>query len=151
MIFSRTSQYAIQTLIYIAMQPANQPVLAREVAARLGVPAPYLAKIMQSLSKGGLLESYRGPQGGFCLLKDASEIDLMQILTMVEGPGLVDNCVLGLKICSDDTPCPMHVQWKPIKKNIIDLLHKKTLKTLANAVNTGQYRIADLPMAALKP
>jgi Rrf2 family protein len=149
MIFSRTSQYAIQTLIYIATQPADKPVLAREVAKRLGVPPAYLAKIMQALSKGGLLASFRGPQGGFCLQKEPEAIDLMQIVTLIEGPGLVENCVLGLKICSDKTACPMHAKWQPIKKNVIHLLHQQTLKKLASAVLSGQYRIADFPMAAV--
>jgi Rrf2 family protein len=149
MIFSRTSQYAIQTLIYIATQPPGKPILAREVAERLGVPAAYLAKIMQTLSKGNLLESFRGPQGGFCLRQGADQIDLMQVVSLTEGAGFVESCVLGLKICSDETPCPMHAKWKPIKQGVLNLLHEQTLERLAAAVTSGQYRIADLPMAAL--
>jgi DNA-binding IscR family transcriptional regulator len=55
MILSRTSQYAIQALIYIATQPPGEPVLNRKIAAYLNVPSAYLAKIMQSLCKGNLL------------------------------------------------------------------------------------------------
>ncbi|HVK53859.1 MAG TPA: Rrf2 family transcriptional regulator [Burkholderiales bacterium] len=149
MIFSRTSQYAIQTLIYIATQPPGRPILARDVAERLGVPAAYLAKIMQTLSKGNLLASYRGPQGGFRLRQGADKTDLMQIVNLTEGAGFVESCVLGLKICSDSTPCPMHAKWKPIKQEVLNLLQEQTLEMLAAAVTSGQYRIADLPMAAL--
>lgn len=59
MLISRTSQYAIQALIYIALKEAGTPILSREVAEQLGVPAAYLAKIMQTLCKGGLLTSFR--------------------------------------------------------------------------------------------
>ena len=64
MLISRTSQYAIQSMIYIATQPLGTPILSREVAEKLQVPAAYLAKIMQMLCKGGLVTSFRGRLGG---------------------------------------------------------------------------------------
>lgn len=149
MILSRTSQYAIQALIYIATQPRGEPVLNREIAAHLGVPSAYLAKIMQNLCKGNLLYSFRGRLGGFCLREDAEKTDLMQVLLLTEGKGFTDDCVLGLKVCSDETACPMHVRWKPIKEKIVGMLHDQTLETLAIAVQSGKYRITDLPHAVL--
>ena len=151
MILSRTSQYAIQALIYIATQPSGEPILNRKIAEYLGVPTAYLAKIMQSLCKGNLLYSYRGRQGGFCLREGGEKTDLMQIVTLIEGIGFTDNCVLGLKICSEETACPMHAKWKPIKEKIVSLLNEQTLDRLALAVLSGKYRICDLPMAMLDP
>lgn len=145
MILSRTSQYAIQALIYIATQPAGEPVLNRRIADYLGVPPAYLAKIMQSLCHGNLLYSYRGRQGGFCLREDPARTDLMRIVALIEGPELTETCVLGLKVCEDMTPCPMHVQWKPVKEKIVRILREHNLEKLAAAVRTGKYRIADLP------
>lgn len=150
MILSRTSQYAIQALIYIATQPRGVPVLIRSVAEHLGVPPPYLAKIMQSLGRGKLVDSFRGRQGGVCLREGGETTDLMQILTLIEGPGLTDNCVLGLKLCGDDTACPVHAQWKPIKTRIVKLLTQQTLGKLAAAVRSGKYRLTELPFVALE-
>lgn len=149
MILSRTGQYAVQALIYIATQPPGEPILNRKIAERLNVPTAYLAKIMQTLCKGNLLYSFRGRQGGFCLREGGEKTDLMQILVLIEGVGFTENCVLGLKICSEDTACPMHNKWKPIKEKIANLLREQTLEKLAQAVKTGKYRIADLPMAAV--
>lgn len=149
MILSRTSQYAIQALIYMATQPENVPVLNRTIAGYLSVPPAYLAKIMQSLSRGGILYSFRGKQGGFCLREGAEKTDLMKILTLVEGPGLTENCVMGLKICSETTACPMHEKWMPIKLRIVELLEKQTLEKLAAAVKSGKYRLSELPLSAL--
>ncbi len=149
MILSRTSQYAIQALIYVATQPRGEPVLNREMAEHLGVPSAYLAKIMQNLCKGNLLYSYRGRLGGFCLRENAEKTDLMQVLVLTEGTGFTDDCVLGLKVCSDETACPMHARWKPIKEEVVRLLHDQTLEKLALAVNSGKYRITDLPHAAI--
>lgn len=150
MILSRTSQYAIQALIFIATQPRGVPVLIRTVAEHLDVPPPYLAKIMQSLGRGKLVDSFRGRQGGVCLREGGETTDLMQILTLIEGPGLTDNCVLGLKVCGDETACPVHTQWKPIKTRIVKLLNQQTLGKLAAAVRSGKYRLTELPFAALE-
>ncbi|MFA7242550.1 MAG: Rrf2 family transcriptional regulator [Sulfuricellaceae bacterium] len=151
MMLSRTSQYAIQSLIYVATQPPGEPILNRVIAERLNVPMAYLAKIMQILCKGQLLYSFRGRQGGFCLREGGEKTDLMRILVLIEGVGFADNCLLGLKTCSDATACPVHANWLPIKEKIIQLLHEQTLEKLALAVKTGKYRIADLPMKAIAP
>lgn len=145
MLLSRTSQYAVQALIYMATQPAATPVLNKDIAARLGVPAPYLAKILQALAKGGLLFSFRGRLGGFCLREDGNRITLMEILLLTEGSTFTQSCLLGLKKCSDETACPLHFRWVPVKKKIIDLLEETTLDKLARAVESGKYRLADVP------
>ncbi len=151
MILSRTSQYAVQAMIYMATQPAATPVLNKDIAARLGVPAPYLTKILQSQVKGGLLFSFRGRLGGFCLRDGAEKTSLMQILQLTEGAAFSDNCLLGLKKCSDETACPLHFRWIPVKKKIIDLLQETTLDKLARAVETGKYRLADIPGSLFGP
>lgn len=145
MILSRTSQYAVQALIYMATQPSAAPVLNKDVAAQLGVPAPYLAKILQGLAKGNLLISSRGRLGGFCLRENGGNITLMQILLLTEGPTFTENCMLGLKKCSDETACPLHSRWVPVKMKIIEMLQDTTLGKLALAVETGKYRLADVP------
>lgn len=145
MILSRTSQYAVQALIYMATQAAATPVLNKDIAAKLGVPAPYLAKILQSLAKGNLLFSFRGRLGGFCLRDSGEQITLMEILLLTEGPAFTESCLLGLKKCSDETACPLHFRWIPVKKKILDLLQDTNLEKLAKAVESGKYRLADVP------
>lgn len=149
MVLSRTSQYAVQALIYIATQPPGEPVLNRDIAERLNVPAAYLAKILQNLCKQGLLDSFRGRLGGFCLREGMHKTNLMQVLLLTEGPDFTKSCILGLKECSDATACPMHFKWIPVKKRIISLLQGMTLEELARAVQTGKYRLSDLPSAVV--
>lgn len=149
MILSRTSQYAVQAMIYMATQPPGTPVLNKDIAARLNVPAPYLAKILQNLSRGGLLDSFRGRLGGFCLRDEAAHMSLMQLLQLTEGADFTQSCLLGLKRCSDETACPVHVRWLPIKEKVIDMLNELSLADLALAVQSGRYRLADMPIAGL--
>ena len=149
MILSRTTQYAIQALIYMATQPRGVAVLNRNIAENLGAPPTYLAKVLQNLCRGTLLYSYRGKQGGFCLQEGGEKITLMQIVVITEGPGFTKDCVLGLKICNDKAPCPMHKQWYPIKQEIVKLLESQTLNILSAAVMSGKYQLADLPAALM--
>jgi len=145
MLISRTSQYAIQALIYIALKGEGTPILSREVAEQLGVPSAYLAKIMQMLCKGGVLTSFRGRLGGFCLREQPEKVDLMRVLLITEGQDFTTHCVLGLKQCSDETACPMHHKFLPIKSEIVDMLTGQNLANLAEAVKAGKYRLADIP------
>mgnify|MGYP002795054007 CR=1 FL=1 len=133
----------------MATQPAGAPALNKDIAARLNVPAPYLAKILQSLSKGGLLYSFRGRLGGFCLRENAAQVSLMDLLQLTEGADFTQSCLLGLKRCSDETACPVHARWVPIKEKVIEMLNQMTLADLAMAVQSGRYRLADMPIAAL--
>lgn len=150
MLLSRTSQYAIQSLIFLATYEPGKPVLSRHVAERLGVPVAYLAKIMQDLVRGGLLSSTRGRYGGFFLRENPSEVNLTRILELTEGVRFTDECVLGLKTCSDETACPLHRRWMPIKERVLDMLRQETLEDLAQAVKSGLYRIADFPKTLFK-
>ena len=149
MILSRTSQYAIQALIYIATQPRGVPVLNRTVAQHLSVPPAYLAKIMQNLCRGACsIRSVADREDFACgkAVKNRSDADSNPRRRAVLDRELR---VMGLKICSDETACPMHAKWKPIKIKIVELLHKQTLEKLATAVKSGKYRLTELPHAAL--
>ena len=147
MFFSRTSQYAIQALIYLATQPRGQRVLNRDIALSLGVPSHYLAKILQDLAREKLLHSARGRTGGFSLSAGARQSSLLDIVLLTEGARVERECLLGLKVCTDETACPLHRAWKPVKKEILASLGSITLSQLARAVKSGQYRLTDLPLA----
>ena len=147
MIFSRTSQYAIQALIYLATQPRGQTVLSREIADSLGVPTAYLAKILHHLGRSELLDSSRGRHGGFSLRCGAEQASLLDVLLLLEGLRIRRECLLGLKECGDEHACPVHRKWKRVKDEMLATLGALTVGHLADAVRRGQYRLSDLPLA----
>ena len=147
MIFSRTSQYAIQALIYLGTQPYGRPVLNREIAQKLGVPPAYLAKVLQVLCREHLLDSSRGRHGGFRLCDGAEKASLLDLMRLIEGSRVDRECLLGHKECGDATACPMHRKWKPVKQEILRFLGHVTVTELAKAVRKGRYRLSDLPLA----
>ena len=99
----------------------------REIAAELGVPATYLAKVLQSLTRAGLLRAMRGPGGGVQLARSPREIYLWDVLSAVEPVGEFERCFLGLGRCNDVNPCPLHEVWAPIRNQILTMLQTKSL------------------------
>lgn len=145
MLISRTGQYAIQALVYIGLQGVGSFTNVLDLARNLGVPAPYLAKVLQELGRHGLVTSIRGRSGGFGLGIAAEQINLLQVLSLVEGEKFHHECLLGLKECGDDVACPMHIEWKPIKADILAVLESQNIALLAKAVSEGKYRLTDIP------
>lgn len=106
---SRQADYAIRLILDLARQPDHTGDL-KAVAARQGVPAPYLAKIGQTLSRAGLVIATRGARGGVRLARLPREVTLRDVVEAVEGPTLYNRCLLWPGECSDSPggQCPLH-------------------------------------------
>lgn len=143
MLLYKTSQYAIQVLIYISLQEDGSPVQVKEAAEQLQVSPTYLAKILQTLAKAGLVKSKRGRLGGFLLSAMAMPMTVMEIVEIIETNSFTESCLLGLKKCSDETACPVHQDWMPVKDGVFKMLNQETLQSLSAAVRSGCYRICN--------
>lgn len=140
MLYSRTCQYAIWAMVELGRRQRGQRdrrwVKAEQISETLGLPFPMVAKVLQMLAHAELLESVRGPRGGFRLRRSPEEIHLMEIVIAIDGPGLVERCILGLPQCGDPNPCPLHAYWRPIRDQLRDFLERVTLEDLIHAYQT---------------
>ncbi len=135
MLYSKSAEYAIQAMIYLVEKSSDKPTMISEIAEAYNIPYQFLAKIMQILVKQRLIVATRGRKGGVNLAKDAKDIYLHQIVYAVDGaPPEKDQCIIGLDECSDEVPCPLHDQWKPIRKQIREMLSSEPLDDLAERV-----------------
>jgi Rrf2 family protein len=75
--------YSVKALLDLALQPSGQPVSVNTIAARQGLPAPYLEKLLINLRRSGIVESVRGSQGGYRLARSPRDVSLGQILEAV--------------------------------------------------------------------
>ena len=128
MIFSTATGYALQALA--ALPGDGSYRLAKNLAESLNLPGPYLAKILQNLVQAGILESVRGPRGGFRLARPSSEITVGEVVAALEGPGSLDGCVMGFPNCGPENPCPMHGAWSQVKAQMGDSMTQATLRDL---------------------
>lgn len=137
--FSKTCEYAIKASIYIASQSLeNKRVGIKEIAQEIASPEAFTAKILQVLSKNHIVDSIKGPNGGFEIQATKMRTTLLaQIVKAVDGDNIFISCGLGLKNCSAKNPCPLHNQFAKIRNDITILLESTNLEDLANGLSSG--------------
>ena len=124
---SVTAQYALRAFAFIAGQTNDGPVLAKDIAAKTGVPAQYLSRILNNAVRAGMLESTRGVGGGFRLTRPSEKIKLVDILSLYDDVLDRASCPFGQPRCNDDHPCGFHDHWKPISIAFRQMLENTTL------------------------
>jgi Rrf2 family protein len=134
MLYSRPCEYAIRTMAYLARVAPDNRVQAQEIAAAEGIPAPFLAKVLQQLARSSFVNSFKGPAGGFSLNRSPKEINLYEIFQVVDGVQDLNRCAVGLAECNDFAPCPLHDTWKSVRVHLLEYLKKTTLAEMATAV-----------------
>lgn len=137
--FSKTTEYALRATIYIAQKSSPENKLGiGAIAKAIGSPRSFTAKILQLLTKdNSVVSSTRGPSGGFYLTEKAKKLPVSTILELTGENDIFKKCVLGLKLCSEVKPCPLHYQYKPIKEQLIRLFNNKTIQNLADEIESG--------------
>ncbi len=126
---TRRADYAVRTMIEVA-RGRSSPVLTHEVAERQEIPMAFLAKIVVVLTKGGLLRSFRGSGGGITLARPADQITLLQVVETVDGPIVVNNCVLWPEECTMVGGCPVHEIWCEAQSMLVGRLQSVTIADL---------------------
>jgi Rrf2 family iron-sulfur cluster assembly transcriptional regulator len=136
--FSKATEYALRATIYIAQKSTEEKKLGiEEISIAIDSPQSFTAKILQSLTREKIVSSARGPNGGFFISEKAKKLPARSILKAMGDDDVLEKCVLGLKLCSEIQPCPMHSQYKTIKKQLIKLFVTKTIKQLAADIKDG--------------
>jgi len=113
---SRTAEYAIRAVLYMARKDERTRVSAEEVADALGAPRNYLSKTLNALAKARILSSVRGPRGGFSLAVPVDELSIARIVDAFDTPRESGMCMLGGTPCNPDSPCTAHDRWISIHR-----------------------------------
>lgn len=126
--FSKTCEYAIRAMMFIAQKSADGIKIGiKDISKGIDSPEHFIAKILQDLSRKGLVQSTKGPNGGFFLDESSKKNTLADIVKAVDGDKLFTGCGLGLKNCSEKKPCPLHDQFKIIRQKMHDMLQSATV------------------------
>lgn len=105
-LISRTSEYALRAVIWLVQPPARSQT-TRQIATGTRTPPDYIAKVLQSLAKAGLVRSQRGLGGGFQLAGDPAQITVLDVINAVDPLERIHTCPLGLKAHGTNL-CPLH-------------------------------------------
>ncbi len=133
---STKGRYAVMAMIDIGQQPGNEPVSLAEIAERQDISQEYLEQLFSKLRRAGLVDSARGPGGGYRLSRPASEIPVADIITAVNEPlrvtrcegDAVEGCVRGERCCAHDL-------WSSLGRQMMYVLASITLDDVVEKRN----------------
>ena len=138
--FSKSCEYAIKAMIFVAQKSKDEVrVGVKDIANGIDAPEHFIAKILQDLGKKKLLNSVKGPNGGFYMDSKNLKSSISDIVKAIDGDSIYKDCVIGLKECSEKNPCPVHFIYKDIKKNLIDMLEQNTIADFNEKLDSGKF------------
>lgn len=143
--FSKSCEYAIKAMIFVAQKSKDEMrVGVKDIAKGTDAPEHFIAKIMQDLSRRKLLQSVKGPNGGFYMNSHDLKNSIANIVKAIDGDNIYSDCVLGLKACSEKNPCPVHYEYKEIKKNLINMIENNTIGDFNEKLDSGKYFLKNM-------
>lgn len=127
---TQTADYAVRTVVYLALHLNDGPVAAANIAKEMIIPTDYISKVVQALSRAGLVESVPGRNGGARLARDPSELSMLEIIEAVDGPVTLTRCVTRPGACPRDSYCIVHDFWKSTQKGLVAVLSGKKISDI---------------------
>ena len=134
---TRAADYAVRVMILLAGLPPGSRTSREELAQAALIPSHFLSKILQSLTRGGLIASYRGAAGGFSLLKRPDGLTMFEVIEVIEGPLWLNQCVDPGQGCARQGWCAAHSLWVEAQDAVTRVLRSATLQDLAQRSATA--------------
>ena len=135
---SLTCKTAVKAVIYLASKyksGANAGI--KEIAEYIDASEHTVGKLLQTLVKHQVINSMKGPSGGFYISKEQLQQPIINIVEAIDGDQVFRECGLGLSQCSAAHPCPMHDQYKIARDILEDLFKQNRIVDLCEPVNNG--------------
>jgi len=145
-------RFAVTAMIDLAMRHGNGPVTLAEISGRQKISLSYLEQLFGKLRRHQLVESVRGPGGGYCLARDTAEISVADVILAVDEPIDATQCG-GKENCHDDQKCLTHDLWAALNDRIFDYLESVSLRQLVDnqkAKEAGVSQVHDMRDLAAK-
>src|SRR6516165_2798841 len=130
---TKKADYGLMALKFLAEHPETPALSAKDISDAYGIPAQLLAKILQQLTKSGLLKSHAGMNGGYALSKDAREISAYEVIHAIDGPFFITSCTKGAKSCELTPSCTIKEPLARVNDTIAGVLKSISIHDLAES------------------
>ncbi|HMX76914.1 MAG TPA: Rrf2 family transcriptional regulator [Chitinophagaceae bacterium] len=135
---SLTCKTAIKAVIYLASKfETGEKAGILEIAHTIDASEHTVGKVLQLLAKENIINSSKGPNGGFFLNAKQIQLPIIQIVESIDGKNVFNQCGLGLSKCSATHPCPIHNDYKKVRDLFQQLCKEKKIADLCEPVNSG--------------
>jgi Rrf2 family protein len=140
---SQTCKTAVKAVLFLALKyEQNEKAGIKEIAEYLDANEHTVGKMLQTLVKRGVINSLKGPAGGFYISKLQQEQPIFNIVKAIDGENVFKNCGLGLSKCSSTHPCPIHNEYKEARDIMERIFRTENVADLCAPVNNGLAYLA---------
>lgn len=134
---TRATDYAVRVMVQLASLPKGQKAQLTMLGSATGVSVSFLSKVLQRLVHGGLVVSHRGSGGGFCLRPHGEKTTLLQVIEVMEGPTVLNLCLISGLSCTRKPWCGVHPVWLKAQAALIAVLGSVSMAKLAKETLAG--------------
>jgi Rrf2 family protein len=128
---TRQADYAVRSMVHLAELPLDGRISTATISGAEGIPLPFLTKVISRLATAGLVTTSRGMGGGVSLARPPEKISLLQVVEAVDGPIVLNHCLLRQGACDRDSHCAAHDVWSEIQSRLVTELGSVSMKDLA--------------------
>ncbi|MEK6593382.1 MAG: Fe-S cluster assembly transcriptional regulator IscR [Pseudomonadota bacterium] len=136
-------RFAVTAMIDLALRDGSGPVTLAEISARQKISLSYLEQLFGKLRRHQLVESVRGPGGGYCLAKKTADMSVADIILAVDEPIDATQCG-GKENCRDEQKCLTHDLWATLNERIFDYLESVNLRQLVDNQKAKEAGVAQV-------
>lgn len=139
MTLSQTCKAAIKAAIFLASkQETGENATIREISAGINESEHTIGKVLQTLARNEIINSIKGPSGGFYLTESQYKQPLINIVLAIEGKNALSKCGLGLAKCSSNHPCPIHQDYQKARDLIETMYGSKRISDMYKLIRNGK-------------
>lgn len=128
---TRAADYGVRVMIHLAASPGDERVLLPALAAATETPESFLSKVLQALSRAGLIDSRRGQSGGFQISERGRDASMLDVIEAIEGPIHLNVCLVSGKSCHRKATCSAHPVWAQAQAAMLAVLAKSKIAEMA--------------------
>lgn len=135
---SLSCKAAIKAVIYLgSMTDTGEKAGIKKVSKQINENEHTVGKLLQKMSREGIINSAKGPNGGFYVTAEQKDKPIIIIVDAIDGKDVFNHCGLGLSKCSETSPCPIHDDYKVVRDLFMKMCHEKTIRFLCENVDKG--------------
>ena len=135
---SLSCKAAIKAVIYLGSKyDSGVKSSIKDVTEFINENEHTVGKILQKLVKENIINSSKGPNGGFYITKAQKNLRIIEIVEAIDGENVFKQCGLGLSKCSESRPCPFHNDFKPVRERFKQMCQGKKISDMYENVNNG--------------
>jgi Rrf2 family transcriptional regulator, iron-sulfur cluster assembly transcription factor len=141
-------RFAVTAMVDLAMRGGREPVTLATISEEQKISLSYLEQLFGKLRRNNIVESVRGPGGGYYLARPGSKISVADIVVAVDEPIDSTKC-RGKRNCHGDHPCITHDLWMGLNENILGYLQGVTLQHLVDSQSKHKSGVSAISLSKM--